>query len=96
MDDLLKEMAPFDGKTPEERARRRRLVATAAICGLGFVGIGQLATGALFEDSATAAVSNASGNVSIQANGSAATPPTSLPATRPSARSRCTTADPST
>ena len=73
MDDLLKEMAPFDGKTPEERARRRRLVATAAICGLGFVGIGQLATGALFEDSATAAVSNASGNVSIQANGSAAT-----------------------
>ncbi len=73
MEDLLNEMASFEAATPADRDRRRRLVATAAICGLAFVGIGQLTTGALFTDSATASVSYATGNVAIQANGSAAT-----------------------
>jgi len=70
MDDLLNELDSFDRATPADRDRRRRLIATAAICGLAFVGIGQLATGALFVDSATASVSMVTGNVAIQANGS--------------------------
>jgi hypothetical protein len=73
MDELLSELDSFDRSTPADRDRRRRLVATAAICGLAFVGIGQLATGALFVDSATATVSFATGNVAIQANGQSAT-----------------------
>lgn len=72
MDDLLEEMDSFERPAPTDRARRRRVVATTAICGLAFVGIGQLATGALFEDSATASVSYASGSVEVEANGSAA------------------------
>ncbi|MFN8157869.1 MAG: TasA family protein [Candidatus Nanopelagicales bacterium] len=70
MDDLLAELDSYDTTSKADRERRRRLVTTAAIVGLAFVGVGQLATGALFEDSATAAVSYASGNVAIQANGS--------------------------
>ena len=54
MDDLLEELDSFDRATPADRDRRRRFVATAAICGLAFVGIGQLATGAIFDDSANA------------------------------------------
>jgi len=73
MDELLDEMESYNREAPGERARRRRLVATAGIVGLAFVGIGQLATGALFQDSATATVSYATGNVAIQANGSSAT-----------------------
>lgn len=73
MDMLLEEMDSFQRPVNADRDRRRRLVGTVAIVGLAFVGIGQLTTGALFEDSATAAVSYASGNVSIQANGSAST-----------------------
>ena len=73
MDELLDEMESFNREAPGERARRRRMIATAGIVGLAFVGIGQLATGALFQDSATATVSYASGNVAIQANGSSAT-----------------------
>ncbi len=70
MDELLAELDAYDRESKADRERRRRLITTAAIVGLAFVGIGQLATGALFEDSATAAVSYASGNVAIQANGS--------------------------
>ena len=73
MDELLDEMESFDRPGTSDRDRRRRLIATAGIVGLAFVGIGQLTTGALFEDSASASVSYASGNVAIQANGSAAT-----------------------
>jgi hypothetical protein len=73
MDDLLQELDSFDRATPADRDRRRRFVATAAICGLAFVGIGQLATGALFEDSANASVTYTTGDVEIEANGSAST-----------------------
>ena len=72
MDELLDEMESFDRPSPADRARRRRLIASAGIVGLAFVGIGQLVTGALFEDSATATVSYTTGNVAIQANGSGA------------------------
>ena len=71
MDDLLEELNSFDRATPADRDRRRRVIATAAICGLAFVGIGQLATGALFEDSANASVTYTTGDVEIEANGSA-------------------------
>lgn len=73
MDDLLEELDSFDRATPADRDRRRRFIATAAICGLAFVGIGQLATGALFEDSANASVTYTTGDVEIEANGSAST-----------------------
>ena len=72
MDELLNEFDSFDRATPAERDRRRRLIATTAICALAFVGIGQLTTGALFVDSATASVSYATGNVAIEANNSSA------------------------
>ncbi len=72
MDELLAELDSYDrGTTKADKERRRRLVTTAAIVGLAFVGIGQLATGAVFQDSANASVSFASGNVAIQANNSA-------------------------
>lgn len=73
MDDLLKEMESYERPAPGDRERRRRFLGTVSIVGLAFVGVGQLATGALFEDSANAAVSMASGNVAVQANGSAST-----------------------
>jgi hypothetical protein len=73
MDDLLKELDSFDRSAPADRDRRRRFVATAAIAGLAFVGLGQLTTSALFEDSAAASVSIASGDVEIEANGLAST-----------------------
>jgi hypothetical protein len=72
MDDLLKEMDSFQRATPADRDRRRRFIATTAICALALVGIGQLTTGALFEDAAAATVSYATGDVEIEANGSAA------------------------
>ena len=71
MDELLAELDSYDRDAKADKERRRRLVSTAAIVGLAFVGIGQLATGAVFQDSATAAVSFASGNVAITANNSA-------------------------
>jgi hypothetical protein len=73
MDDLLEELDSYDRAAPVDRDRRRRFVATAAICGLAFVGIGQLATGALFEDSANASVTYTTGDVEIEANGQAST-----------------------
>jgi spore coat-associated protein N len=71
MDDLLEELDSFDRATPADRDRRRRFIATAAICGLAFVGIGQLATGAIFDDSANASVTYTTGDVEIEANGQA-------------------------
>lgn len=72
MDDLLEEMDSFERTTPADRDRRRRFIATTAICGLAFVGIGQLTTGALFDDSATASVKYDTGDVEIEANNSTA------------------------
>jgi spore coat-associated protein N len=69
MDDLLEELGSFDRPTSGERERRRRFVATAAICGLAFVGLGQLTTGAIFDSTATASVSYATGDVVILTNG---------------------------
>jgi hypothetical protein len=71
MDDLLKELDSFDRSAPADRDRRRRFVATAAIAGLAFVGLGQLTTSALFTDDANASVSMVTGDVEIQAGGAA-------------------------
>jgi hypothetical protein len=71
MDDLLEEFDALDRSTPADRDRRRRVVATVAICGLAFVGIGQLATGAVFNDSADASITYTTGDVQIEANSSA-------------------------
>ncbi len=73
-DDLLDELDALPARTPEDRDRRRRSITTVGIVALAFVGIGQLTTAALFEDSANAATSFASGNVSIEANGQATAP----------------------
>jgi len=50
MDEYLRELegAPTD---PEERRRRRRLIASIAVAGLSLVTLGSLTTGALFTDS---------------------------------------------
>ncbi len=71
MDELLAELDSYDRDAKADKERRRRLVSTAAIVGLAFVGVGQLATGAVFQDSANASVSFASGNVAITANNTA-------------------------
>lgn len=63
MDDLLMEYEGNKPATPTERERRRRLAATVTICGLAFVGIGQLTTGAWFTDQSTANVDFATGTV---------------------------------
>lgn len=73
MDDLLLEYEGSKPKTPTERERRRRLAATVTICGLAFVGIGQLSTGAWFTDSGTASVQFASGDVQISLDGPSGT-----------------------
>lgn len=69
MDDLLMEYEGNRPATPTERERRRRLAATVTICGLAFVGIGQLSTGAWFTDSGTASVQFATGDVQISLDG---------------------------
>lgn len=69
MDDLLMEYEGNRPATPTERERRRRLAATVTICGLAFVGIGQLSTGAWFTDSGTASVQFATGDVQIALDG---------------------------
>jgi hypothetical protein len=64
-DDLLLELEGNHRSTPTDRDRRRRLAATAAICGLAFIGIGQLSTGAWFTDSGTANVQFKTGDVQV-------------------------------
>ena len=72
MDDLLLEYEGTRPATPTERARRRRLAATLTICGLAFVGIGQLSTGAWFSDSGNANLQFTTGAVQVQLAGDAA------------------------
>ena len=68
MDDLLLELEAGRGQTPVERDRKRRLGATVAICGLALVSIGQLTTGALFYDNASASATKiTSGTVQLGA-----------------------------
>lgn len=67
-DDLLQEMEAGSGPTPSDRARRRRLATTVAICGLAFIGFGQLSTGAFFTDQADASLTYTAGDVKIMAN----------------------------
>ncbi len=69
MDDLLMEYEGSKPSTPTERERRRRLAATVTICGLAFVGIGQLSTGAWFTDQGTANMQFTTGDVQIQLDG---------------------------
>lgn len=67
-DDLLRELEGSSSLPPEDRARRRRLGAAAAIAVLAFVGIGQLATGALYTDTTSGATNSfTSGTVNITA-----------------------------
>ena len=68
-DDLLQEMEAGNGPSPTDRARRRRLATTVAICGLAFIGFGQLSTGAFFTDQADASLTYTAGDVKIMANG---------------------------
>jgi spore coat-associated protein N len=69
MDDLLLELESGDGSGPSDRSRRRRFAATAAICGMAFIGLGQLTTGALFEDNAASNFTYTTGQVKILAGG---------------------------
>lgn len=50
MDDLLQEMIQPAGPTAQDRARRRRLITSAATVGLAVVGVTSLTTSALFTD----------------------------------------------
>jgi len=50
MDDLLQEMIQPAGPTGHDRARRRRLVMSAATVGLAVIGVTSLTTSALFTD----------------------------------------------
>jgi spore coat-associated protein N len=50
IDDLLQEMIAPPAPSAADRARRRRLVASAATVGLGLVGVTSLTTSALFTD----------------------------------------------
>ncbi len=72
MDDLLMEYEGSKPSTPTERERRRRLAATVTICGLAFVGIGQLSTGAWFSDTGTANMQFTTGDVQIELDGNPA------------------------
>ena len=69
MDDLLLELESGSGPGPSDRSRRRRFAATAAICGMAFIGLGQLTTGALFEDNAGSNFTYTTGQVKILADG---------------------------
>lgn len=65
MDDLLMELEAGKATSPTDRERRRRLAATVAICGLAFIGVGQLSTGAWFTDSGTSSVQFTTGDVQV-------------------------------
>ena len=52
MDDLLNELEP-QGPAPEERERRRRLIAAVGIAGLSLLTVGTLSSGAWFSDTET-------------------------------------------
>ncbi|WP_165372758.1 TasA family protein [Pengzhenrongella frigida] len=54
MDDLLQEMIQPAGPTGHDRARRRRLVMSAATVGLAVIGLTSLTTSALFTDNESA------------------------------------------
>jgi hypothetical protein len=54
MDDLLNELEP-QGPAPEERERRRRLIAAVGIAGLSLLTVGTLSSGAWFSDTETVA-----------------------------------------
>ncbi|MGV8967748.1 MAG: TasA family protein [Cellulomonas sp.] len=54
MDDLLQEMIQPAGPTSHDRARRRRLVMSAATVGLAVIGVTSLTTSALFTDNDSA------------------------------------------
>lgn len=54
MDDLLQEMIRPAGPTARDRARRRRLVVSAATVGLAVIGVTTLTTSALFTDNDSA------------------------------------------
>ena len=54
MDDLLQEMIRPAGPTAYDRARRRRLVVSAATVGLAVIGVTTLTTSALFTDNDSA------------------------------------------
>ena len=67
-DDLLREFEGPSSVTAADRARRRRLGAAAAIAALAFVGIGQLATGALYTNTASGSTNTfTTGTVNITA-----------------------------
>lgn len=72
MDDLLLEYEGSKPATAGERQRRRRLAATVTICGLAFVGIGQLSTGAWFTDQGSANMQFTTGDVQIALDSTAA------------------------
>lgn len=74
MDDLLLELESGGGPGPSERSRRRRFAATAAICGMAFIGLGQLTTGALFQDNAGSSFTYTTGQVKILAAGDTQVP----------------------
>ena len=68
MDDLLQEMIRPAGPTPADRARRRRLVASAVIIGIAVFGVTGLTTSALFNDQDDAGANGfTTGSVSIDA-----------------------------
>ena len=69
MDDLLAEFEHPKERSPEDKARRRRLAATVGIVGLSLVALGSLTTGALFTDQTDVTSANVvTGSVDITTN----------------------------
>jgi len=68
MDDLLHEMIRPAGPTPADRARRRRIIASAVVIGIAVLGVTGLTTSALFNDQDDAGANGfTTGSVSIDA-----------------------------